>query len=97
MRQLIHKWRGEFDYIVINVESPLPATEAAIMATFADVLLLIVRPGITTTQAFKSIRKRLAEALPLGSRMGVVFDGVPEQATEFCDFFGETSTVGGTR
>jgi uncharacterized protein involved in exopolysaccharide biosynthesis/Mrp family chromosome partitioning ATPase len=97
MRQLIHKWRGEFDYIVINVESPLPATEAAIMATFADVLLLIVRPGVTTTQAFKSIRKRLAEALPLGSRMGVVFDGVPEQATEFCDYFGETSTVGGTR
>lgn len=97
MRELIHKWRGEFDYIVINVESPLPATEAAIMATFADVLLLIVRPGVTTTQVFKSIRRRLAEALPLGSRMGVVFDGVSEQATEFCDYFGQTSTVGGTR
>ena len=97
MRELIHKWRSEFDYIVINVESPLPATEAAIMATFADVLLLIVRPGVTTTQAFKSIRKRLAEALPLGSRMGVVFDGVSEQATEFCDYFGQTGTVGGTR
>jgi uncharacterized protein involved in exopolysaccharide biosynthesis/Mrp family chromosome partitioning ATPase len=97
MRQLIQKWRGEFDYVVIHVDSPLPATEAAIMARFADLLLLIVQPGITTAQAFKSVRKRLAEALPIGSRMGVVFDGVPEQAIEFTDYFGETSTVGGIR
>ena len=97
MRGLIQQWRSEYDYIVINVDVALPATEATIIATFSDITLMIVHPGITSARTFKALRRRLTEALPLGARLGVVFDGIPDQAPEFSAFFGQPVTAGGPR
>ena len=45
MDDLLRKWRGEFDFIVIDTPPVLVFTDAAILSRHADAVLFVVRSG----------------------------------------------------
>ena len=50
MRSLMQRWRSEYDHIVLDTPSVLGRSDAAILATMSDAVLLVVRCSRTRRQ-----------------------------------------------
>ncbi|GGL87342.1 polysaccharide biosynthesis tyrosine autokinase [Nakamurella endophytica] len=74
MAMLLGQLRGMFDVIVIDTPPLLPVTDAAVAATLADGVLLVVRQGRTSrTQVAASVRSLQAvDARILGAVLSMV-------------------------
>ncbi len=74
MRDLIARWREQYDYIVLDTPPVSMVTDAVVLASMADVVLLVARMGVVTRGALRISRSLLARAqAPLG---GVVLNGI---------------------
>jgi capsular exopolysaccharide synthesis family protein len=61
MRDVLAKLREQYDHIVIDTPPTLSVTDAVIMATRADAVILVIRAGQTTKQALRRARDLLTQ------------------------------------
>ncbi len=59
MREVLQELREQYDHIVIDTPPTLSVTDAVIMATNADTVILVIRSGQTTKQALRRARDLL--------------------------------------
>lgn len=65
--------REYYDYVIVDTPPVSMVTDAAVMCRFADGVILVVRPGVTTTQGAQLSKKNL-EAVH-AHILGVVLNG----------------------
>jgi Mrp family chromosome partitioning ATPase len=74
MRDLLDELAKRDTIVVLDSPSLRPATDAAVLSNFADVTLLIVRPGKTRRDSLEASAEALRQA---GGRvLGVVMNRV---------------------
>jgi len=59
MQDLIERLRDQYDHIVIDTPPALSVTDAVVLATRADAVVLVIRSGHTTKQALRRAREIL--------------------------------------
>ena len=59
MRDVLNELREQYDHIVIDTPPTLSVTDAVVMATCADSVVLVIRSGQTTRQALRRARDLL--------------------------------------
>jgi capsular exopolysaccharide synthesis family protein len=59
MREVLQELREQYDHIVIDTPPTLSVTDAVIMSTNADTVVLVIRSGQTTKQALRRARDLL--------------------------------------
>ncbi|WP_182113263.1 MULTISPECIES: polysaccharide biosynthesis tyrosine autokinase [unclassified Actinotalea] len=79
MRELVTELRGRFETIVVDTPPVLPVTDASVVATHADIVVLVVRYGGTTReQARAAVEGLAAVGAPLA---GTILNGAPSAVT----------------
>jgi capsular exopolysaccharide synthesis family protein len=74
MRELLQSLRADFDYIVIDTPPVLPVTDAVVLASFSDGVVLVVRGQVTPVAVSRESRDRL---LSVNAKLlGVVLNDV---------------------
>jgi succinoglycan biosynthesis transport protein ExoP len=61
MRDVLAKLREQYDHIVVDTPPTLSVTDAVVMSTRADAVVLVIRCGQTTKQALRRARDILAQ------------------------------------
>lgn len=61
MRDFIDKWEKEYDHIIIDTPPVLSVTDAVVLSTAADAVVLVMRSGQTTKEALRRSRNLLAQ------------------------------------
>ncbi|MBZ5722047.1 MAG: polysaccharide biosynthesis tyrosine autokinase [Acidobacteriia bacterium] len=61
MRDVLAELREQYDHIVVDTPPTLSVTDAVIMSTRADAVVLVIRSGQTTKQALRRARDLLAQ------------------------------------
>jgi capsular exopolysaccharide synthesis family protein len=59
MQDLMLQWREDYDHVIIDSPPVLSVTDAVLLSVIADVVLLVVRAGQTTTGAVRRARDLL--------------------------------------
>ena len=62
MKYLLHRWRYEYDFVIVDTPPVLAFTDGVIMAGMADATILVVRSTTTNRQALWHVRQRLERA-----------------------------------
>ena len=87
MSDLLESLRGQYDHIVIDTPPTLPVTDAVIMATRADAVILVARAGSTTKQALKRSRDILLQVSAKVS--GVLLNAVDLHSPDYYSYYGQ--------
>jgi capsular exopolysaccharide synthesis family protein len=59
MRELVETLSSQYDHIVIDTPPTLSVTDAVVLSTRADAVILVIRSGKTTKQALRRARELL--------------------------------------
>jgi capsular exopolysaccharide synthesis family protein len=81
LEQLLTWARDHYDYVLIDTPPVLLVTDALIIATHCDTLLVVVRIGVAQKRALRRIRQDLAK-YP-GKHTGVVVNALPHSDTYY--------------
>ncbi len=86
MRNLLEQWRKEYDHIVLDTAPVLMVSDAAILGSMADGILLVVRYGKTGRQAML----RTMDTLLRGTTrvIGIVFNGLGVNSLAYSAYYG---------
>jgi capsular exopolysaccharide synthesis family protein len=93
MGELMERWKKSFDFVIVDSPPALPVADAQMLATYADVIVLVTRFGRTTLD---SLRCTYEEMLPHGSTsqstavIGAVLNAVPASSTAYKQYYGHT-------
>jgi capsular exopolysaccharide synthesis family protein len=74
MSAVVDKWREDFDYVVIDSPPVLAVTDAVVLSTKADAVILVIRSGQTTRQSVLRARDVLHRAS--ANITGILVNGV---------------------
>jgi polysaccharide biosynthesis transport protein len=78
MHDLLEEWRADYDYIVLDTPPVSMVTDAVVLSSFADVVLLVARMGNVTRGALRIARSLLERSqAPMG---GVVLNSIDQGA-----------------
>lgn len=91
MRELIAKWRNEYDFIFIDSPPVLPVTDAVVLSQIADATLLVVRHAVTEKQAVQRSFRSLSRQMPSDAILGVVLNAVSKDSAEDYGYYGYQS------
>lgn len=91
MPQLMHHWRKGFRYIVVDTPPLLAVTDAAVCATFADVVVLIARSEKTGRQSLLRARDLLRKVR--ANIAGVVVNDLAFNSVEYREYYGHYGTA----
>jgi capsular exopolysaccharide synthesis family protein len=61
MKDILVELREQYDHIVVDTPPTLSVTDAVVMATRADAVILVIRSGQTTKQALRRARELLVQ------------------------------------
>jgi capsular exopolysaccharide synthesis family protein len=81
MKELIRELRGRFDVVLLDAPPLLPVTDAALLASQADGLLMVVRHGKTSKDQVRLALQRV-EAVD-GEVVGVVINMAPASGRSY--------------
>ena len=81
LEQLLKWSRDHYDYVLIDTPPVLLVTDALIVATHCDTLLVVVRIGVAQKRALRRIRQDLAK-YP-GKQTGIVVNALPHADTYY--------------
>ena len=81
LEQLLTWARDYYDYVLIDTPPVLLVTDALIIATHCDTLLIVVRIGVAQKRALRRIRQDLAK-YP-GKQTGIVVNALPHADTYY--------------
>jgi polysaccharide biosynthesis transport protein len=62
MKNLLDKWRSEYDFVIVDTPPVLAFTDGVIMAGLADATILVVRSTTTNRNALWHVKQRLERA-----------------------------------
>jgi len=86
MRRLMEHWRSEFDQVVIDTPPVLAVTDAVILSTMADAVIVMARSGVTGHQSLRRARDLL---LKVNARIaGVVVNDLGLKSVGYADYYG---------
>ncbi len=86
MRDLLEQWRNEYDHIVIDTPPVLAITDAAILASMSDGVLLVARIGKTRRQVLCRARDVLAR---INARtVGVILNDFDQNSVAYFTHYG---------
>jgi succinoglycan biosynthesis transport protein ExoP len=88
MEKLMHKWRSQYDFILLDSAPVLPVPDAASLARLCDRTLLVVRYESTTLQAVQRSYRMIRPNLPESSALEVIMNGVPHNSPDFFAYYG---------
>jgi len=86
MRNLLEQWREEYDHIVLDTPPVLMVSDAAILASMADGILLVVRYGKTGRQAILRTKDMLVRGTT--RVIGIVFNGLGVNSSAYYAYYG---------
>ena len=81
LHQLLDWAKMHYDYVLIDTPPVLLVTDALIIATHCDILLVVVRIGVAQKRALRRIRQDLAK-YP-GKQIGIVVNALPHGDTYY--------------
>jgi len=81
LEELLSWARDHYDYVLIDTPPVLLVTDALIIATHCDTLLVVVRIGVAQKRALRRIRQDLAK-YP-GKQTGIVVNALPHADTYY--------------
>ena len=92
-RDLIDSLRHEFDHIVIDTPPTLSVTDAVVLSTRADAVVLVIRSGRTTKQALRRARELL---LRVNARVtGILLNAVDLSSPDYYYYYEYQGKYGG--
>lgn len=74
MASLIDEWRQAYDYLIIDSPPMMGVSDSMILMRYVDMVLFVVRQGITHSHGARHAVKRIQEGDV--SRVGIVMNGV---------------------
>jgi capsular exopolysaccharide synthesis family protein len=86
MRQLLERWRQEFDQIVIDTPPVLAVTDAVILSSMADAVIVVARSGVTGHQSLCRARDLLRKVH--AKIAGVVVNDLGLNSVGYADYYG---------
>lgn len=81
MRDLIARWREEYDHVVIDSPPCLSVTDAVLLSVMVDRVVLVIRAGQTTKTALKRTRDLLGQVN--ANVLGVVLNAMDLRAGSY--------------
>jgi polysaccharide biosynthesis transport protein len=92
-RDLLESLRQEFDHIVIDTPPTLSVTDAVVLSTRADAVILVIRSGKTTKQALRRAREVLFR---VNARVtGVLLNAVDLSSPDYYYYYEYQGKYGG--
>lgn len=88
MDRLVNEWRAQYDFVLLDSAPVLPVPDAASLARFCDLTLLVVRYESTTLQAAQRSYRLIRRHLPEQAELDVVMNGVPENSADYFAYYG---------
>ncbi len=92
MGDVLAELRSQYDHVVIDTPPTLPVTDAVIMSTRADAVILVIRAGRTTKQALRQACETLAQVSAKLS--GVLLNAVDLQSPDYYYYYGQYGKSG---
>ena len=86
MRALVRRWRSEYDHVVIDTPPVLGLTDAVILASMADAVLLVVRCSKTARQTLCRARDLLTRINP--HTVGIIVNDLKLNSSEHYGYYG---------
>jgi capsular exopolysaccharide synthesis family protein len=86
MGDVLEALREQYDHIVIDTPPTLPVTDAVVVATRADAVILVARAGSTTKHALRQARDILAQVNARVS--GVLLNAVNLHSPDYYSYYG---------
>lgn len=93
MRELLEKWRSDYDHIIIDSPPILSVTDAVLLSVVVDVVLLVCRSGQTTTAALRRSRELLYYVK--ARVMGLVINAIDLESPDYYYYYYSGSRYGG--
>ena len=85
-KDLVERWRGQFDHIIIDTPPVLAMTDAVRMSVEADSVILVIRSGLVSKDEFLRAQDVL---LRVNARLtGFVLNGAELESSDFRYFYG---------
>jgi Mrp family chromosome partitioning ATPase len=86
MADLLQQWRLIYDYIIIDTAPLLPVADTFAVAAKADIVLLVVRIGVTRKRSLLRMVEMLKRVnAPLG---GLIINDVSRSLDEYSYYYG---------
>jgi len=85
MRELLQYLRAQYDHIVIDTPPTLSVTDAVVLATAADAVVLVIRSSQTTKQALRRARNLLTHVN--AKVAGVLLNAVDLKSPEYYYYY----------
>jgi succinoglycan biosynthesis transport protein ExoP len=93
MHDLIERLRNQYDHIVIDTPPALSVTDAVVLATRADAVVLVIRSGHTTKQALRRAREILGRVN--AKVTGVLLNAVNLRSADYYYYYEYQGKYGG--
>jgi capsular exopolysaccharide synthesis family protein len=89
MKNLLQFLKGNYKHVIIDSPPAISFTDAAILATLVDGVVLVAMAGKSSIHLMRRFKQRLGN---LGTRIyGVVLNGIKANSTDY-DYYGYSST-----
>ena len=93
MRELVDSLRDHYDHIVIDTPPTLSVTDAVVLSTRADAVVLVIRSGKTTKQALRRARELLVRVN--AKVTGVLLNAVDLSSPDYYYYYEYQGKYGG--
>ena len=91
MQRLLERWRNEFDHIIIDTPPVLAVTDAVILSSTADAVIIVARSGVTGYQSLLRVRDMLRR---VHARIaGVIVNDLPLNSVGYSEYYGNDGSA----
>jgi succinoglycan biosynthesis transport protein ExoP len=87
MEAALERWRGSYDFIVVDSPPILLVTDPVVLASLADATLLVARYGMTNRLSLARSHRILLEQ-STQDRIGIVLNGVSQGSSFHYEYYG---------
>ena len=93
MKELMDRWRGEFEMIVLDCAPLLPVADVLMFAAVADAIVLVVRSDVTSRSSITRCRQLLAPILAKGPAkiFGVAVNALSKETVSYYGYYGKST------
>jgi succinoglycan biosynthesis transport protein ExoP len=91
MKELLDRWKLEFDHIVIDGTPLMQVSDSFILAQFADTAILVSRYGFTPKKSIERAYRKLKSMT--NSRISVVLNAADQKSVNYSDYFGYQGSI----
>ncbi len=86
MRELLERWREEYDYVVLDTPPLVGLSDALVLSPSADAVILVARSNRTSVQSLRRARDFLARVN--ARTVGVVINDLNFKSSDYYGYYG---------